>query len=439
MAYPITTTSSTTIASIADGTVNSSATSLTLIGKNYAGYGNFLNENFVHLLENFAYGSAPGAPLTGQLWYDTANSVLKICVNGSNNEWKPFTGVTSQTTEPVLPAPVIGDQWWDQSANQLKVWSGDPILRWVTIGPAFSTTSGQNGAVVDIIPDSNSNNQTVIKFYVNNEVIGIISGNAASFTPMTTISGFPSINPGFNIISSSVKSGSQFTGNAANALTLNGINSNQFLRSDTAATTNYQLGVGNLQVGSDLIITPNSSSEVKISSYSAAKKSIKFYVNSGVTEAVSINGTNAAVIFSNTVSVTSGLNASSTLVVSGAANLKATTTFHSTLLPNAAGTINIGLSTQPFANVHATNFVGNLTATTISASSYGTVTATTVATSGTASASIVTASRYVKTGVFANTVIATANIGSPPAGTIIFSTSDSKFYGYTGSMWVPFN
>ena len=68
MAYPITLTDGTSKGTIVDGTVNTSATSLTLIGKNYAGYGNFLNENYIQILENFSLGTPPNAPLKGQLF-----------------------------------------------------------------------------------------------------------------------------------------------------------------------------------------------------------------------------------------------------------------------------------------------------------------------------------------------------------------------------------
>ena len=56
MSYTINLTDGTVFATIADGTINTSS-SMTLVGKNYAGYGAFLNENFVYLLENFALQS----------------------------------------------------------------------------------------------------------------------------------------------------------------------------------------------------------------------------------------------------------------------------------------------------------------------------------------------------------------------------------------------
>ena len=54
MAYTITLSNGTLLTTIQDGTVNQTSTSLALIGKNYAGYGTFLNSDLVHMLENFA-------------------------------------------------------------------------------------------------------------------------------------------------------------------------------------------------------------------------------------------------------------------------------------------------------------------------------------------------------------------------------------------------
>ena len=77
MAYTINLTDGAVFATIADGTINSSS-SMTLVGKNYAGYGEFLDENFIHLLENGSDTTAPSAPLTGQLWWDKTNNLLKV-------------------------------------------------------------------------------------------------------------------------------------------------------------------------------------------------------------------------------------------------------------------------------------------------------------------------------------------------------------------------
>ena len=73
--------SSKTAIVVNDGTIDTS-TSIGLIGKNYTRFGETLNENMLHLLENFANTNAPTNPTEGQLWYDTANSQLKIYDNG---------------------------------------------------------------------------------------------------------------------------------------------------------------------------------------------------------------------------------------------------------------------------------------------------------------------------------------------------------------------
>ena len=83
MAYTINLTDGTVFATIADGTVNTTAgfatgAPLTLGGKNYAGYGEFLDENFIRLMENGASTTQPPAPLTGQLWWDKTNTLLKV-------------------------------------------------------------------------------------------------------------------------------------------------------------------------------------------------------------------------------------------------------------------------------------------------------------------------------------------------------------------------
>jgi hypothetical protein len=224
MAYTITTTAGATLASIADGTVNSTATSLTLIGKNYAGYGIFLNENYVKLLENFTNPSAPNAPLTGQLWYDSTNALLKV-YNGTI--WKPISSSASGASQPA--SPIIGDLWYDSANAQLKVWSGSAFI---TVGPSYTTTSGTSGAVVETILDSGSASHVVVKFYISNTVVAILSKDA-TFTPQTSISGFSTIVPGMNLASSI--SGAQFTGTVSSAATLSGITASQFLRSDQAA------------------------------------------------------------------------------------------------------------------------------------------------------------------------------------------------------------
>ena len=80
MAYNITLTNGSALISggLPDGTIDTSNSSLTLVGKNYPGYGLFLNQNMVRLMENFSNTSAPAAPLPGQLWWNSATKNLSV-------------------------------------------------------------------------------------------------------------------------------------------------------------------------------------------------------------------------------------------------------------------------------------------------------------------------------------------------------------------------
>jgi hypothetical protein len=98
MAYTIIKSDGTVLTTIADGTINTTSTSLALPGRNYAGYGQSQDTNFVHVLENFADTSPPANPLRGQLWYNTNNSTLYVCpTDGEANglAWLALTATAS--------------------------------------------------------------------------------------------------------------------------------------------------------------------------------------------------------------------------------------------------------------------------------------------------------------------------------------------------------
>ena len=78
MAYNINLSKGDLLTVVEDGTADISSASVALVGKNFPGYGEYINENFVHMVENFAGTSAPANQLTGQLWYDTADNILKV-------------------------------------------------------------------------------------------------------------------------------------------------------------------------------------------------------------------------------------------------------------------------------------------------------------------------------------------------------------------------
>jgi hypothetical protein len=66
-------------------------TSVGLVKPTAIVYGNILDTNFVRITENFANTGSPLNPLTGQLWFDTGTSTLKV-YNGS---WGAIGGGTA--------------------------------------------------------------------------------------------------------------------------------------------------------------------------------------------------------------------------------------------------------------------------------------------------------------------------------------------------------
>ena len=77
MAYQINKWSGTALTILEDGTINTT-TDLTLVGRNYAGYGEYQNENFLFLLENFAGQEPPPKPVPGQIYYNTTNKTVNV-------------------------------------------------------------------------------------------------------------------------------------------------------------------------------------------------------------------------------------------------------------------------------------------------------------------------------------------------------------------------
>jgi hypothetical protein len=250
MAYIINLTDGAIFATIPDGTINTNS-SMTLIGRNYAGYGEFLDENFIHLLENGSNSTAPAAPLIGQLWWDKTNGLLKV-YNGTG-----FKTLSSSTASNNAPSNnVIGDLWYDTSNQQLKVWNG---TSWLLVGPSFTAGTGTTGAVVDTIVDNTLVSHPVIKLYVSDSIVGIISKDAA-FTPQSAIPGFTQVLPGITLATLVGSQVPLFQGTATNSQSLGGFSYTSFMRTDANTST-----TGTLSVLSDNGLTVGSDSDFKVS------------------------------------------------------------------------------------------------------------------------------------------------------------------------------
>ena len=246
MSYTINLTDGAVLTTIADGTLNTTACSMALPGKNYAGYGIYLDDNFVHLLENSSNSTAPGTPLVGQQWWDSANKLMKVW-NGT--VWKTISSATSSATAPT--SNVTGDLWYDTVNQQLNVYSGSS---WILVGPAFTNSQGQTGAIPATVKDSSNVNHTILELYVGGVLLGIMSKDTTAFTPVPAIAGFSTILPGLQL--STVSAAYLFQGSITNAATIgpNALPATSFMRSDAAATTTGILTTtnnGGLSVGAN--------------------------------------------------------------------------------------------------------------------------------------------------------------------------------------------
>jgi hypothetical protein len=112
MAYTIVKSNGQVLTTIADGTINTSSTSLALPGRNYAGYGQYVDTNFVHQLENYANASPPANPLAGQLWWNTNSNTMYVCpADGTTtaSSWLALTSTASGGTTTFGAVTVTGN------------------------------------------------------------------------------------------------------------------------------------------------------------------------------------------------------------------------------------------------------------------------------------------------------------------------------------------
>ena len=173
MSYQLNKTDGTLLLDLIDGQIDTASTNLTLVGRNYSGYGEYFNENFIKLLENFSNTAAPSNPLTGQTWWDSADQRLKV-YDGS--VWKASGGPIVQNTRPQM---VAGDLWIDNLNNQVYAFDGTDLM---LMGPQYTESQGKSGFEIGSILDQQSRSRTVAYLYVGGTLSAVIS--SIEFTPI---------------------------------------------------------------------------------------------------------------------------------------------------------------------------------------------------------------------------------------------------------------
>ena len=187
MSYILNKTNGAIVATVQDATINLT-TDLVFLGRNYAGYGESQNENFIRLLENFANTTAPSKPLEGQIWYDTASKHLNFY---DSVEWKSVANieVASTGTFSETNPPLRGNLFYNSLEEQLFISNGSS---YVLIGPPVGadTKAGWRGSYEqDAL-------QTGIKIYnikavVGEEVVATVSNQEYVVAPTETGATYP--------------------------------------------------------------------------------------------------------------------------------------------------------------------------------------------------------------------------------------------------------
>lgn len=174
MSYQLNKTNGAILTELIDGQIDTESTNLTLVGRNFTGYGEAFNENFIKLLENFANTAAPSNPLTGQLWWNTSAQRLQV-YDGA--QWKASGGPFVQSSQPVM---VAGDLWINDLTNQFFSYDGTDLT---LIGPLYTEQQGISGFEVVNVRDLQSRLRPVVKLYVGgrNNLVAVISN--LEFTP----------------------------------------------------------------------------------------------------------------------------------------------------------------------------------------------------------------------------------------------------------------
>ena len=350
---------------VQDGVVNTQ-TDLSFIGKGYAGYGEVIAENFLHLLENFSNTSAPTKPIQGQLWWDSTNSKLQV-YNGT--AWQTAGGSAPyQSTAPSGLAQ--GDIWIDSDTGQMYFYNGTSS---VLVGPP-SSTGTTNGFTFDSILDSGDTSQNITKLFNDGNLIAVISED--EFTPKVSLSGFATIKKGITLTTAIADT--KFQGTASDADALGGVAAANYLRSNANDTTSGTISISTdngLIVGADSDLTLTVDGTGAIISNTVTNTDITFKVNDGgvTTTVMTIDGSESRIGIGTTTPTTklditgtttstafagpltgnvtgnitsSGANSMTTLTMGGNLTSKA-------ILPDTTLSYDIGSSSKKYNTVYA--------------------------------------------------------------------------------------
>lgn len=324
MPYIVTKSNGTKLTVIQDGSLDKS-TDLTLVGKNYAGYGQIENENIIKLLENFANNTnnPPPKPLTGQTWYDTTAKKLKV-FNG--NQFQELTlGNSVSATKPT--DQTIGDFYWDAADQKLYVYNG---YEHILIGPAGNSSPLISGVLASTVKIFGGGSATILKASTGGRTTAIFS--KINFEPAHDESiyseGYRYVSQGITLqnVDAGVSTDNFFYGTSTDSALLGGAPPSAYVK-----VADFQAFSGNLVLNSDDGILVGQAQVMRLHA-----KSLVGYVSNVASQTINFNvrDTPSSATSSTVVTMTSngGLSIS----------------------PGSGNSVKLGLNGNPFADTYST-------------------------------------------------------------------------------------
>jgi len=380
---------------VEDNTINQ-VTSLDIPGRNTTAYGTAIADSFLHLLENFAFNTSPRNPVEGQLWYDTTVGVNQLKIFDGTN-WISASGLKKATNEPAANQSVVGDLWVDTDNQQLYLYTGSG---WILVGPTFSDGLS-TGIKPAVLIGTDNVSYTVLEVEVKAKVLAIIS--TEKFTPKSVITGFTEIFPGYNLSTTNITgdgSGKYYgTAEKAENLIVAGavVTASSFLRNDVLSTSLFPLKIKNnsgIIIGADSAMSIGVEGQAGIIAHQTSGSNIDIRVNDAgeiktvvridsearvginnlspdqaldvvgniqTDSALLVEGTtDASTISTGSITTKGGVGIAKKLFVGGDSNIAGLLTTQN-IVPNLTLARNLGTANEQWLNVHAQNFIGNLT------------------------------------------------------------------------------
>jgi hypothetical protein len=221
---------------ITDKTVNNTATSLRLPGRDYKPYGEVIVENLVWMLQHFSGMSPPIRAVEGQIWYDSGQKVVKVF---DRSQW--LTVGKAGVGDQLPTSGQDGQLFYHATKKQLFVWD---LSNWRLLAPV-GASDGSDQAPTDQVThtqweainvtDTGSTSHYILKLSVGGTCVAIFSEDATFSISGGTVPGYDlsMISPGINLNTNMSLNGMATQADVANnSLNLDGEPATSYMRRD---------------------------------------------------------------------------------------------------------------------------------------------------------------------------------------------------------------